>query len=274
MLEMENAVPATVQGFRLAPQQRRLWALRAAESRAYHVRCAARLTGPLAPDALAAALAEVVARHEILRTVFRRAPGTKFPVQVIEAHLPPLWRAVDLSGLGEAEQRERVAALSAEEDERPFDVERGTLLRATLVTLSASSHALLLRAHVLVADAAGLQNVLAEVARAYGLRGGDADADSDEEPVQYADLAEWQNELFEADEAATGAAHWRELDLAAARRMQPPYERDAAQSASQSKAQFNAQSEAQSEAPSEARSDAFLPRAVAVPLDAATAAAS
>ncbi|HNP74272.1 MAG TPA: condensation domain-containing protein, partial [Kouleothrix sp.] len=72
-----------VEGFRLAPQQKRLWQLQSAGGAAYCAQGLVAIDGPLDRPALAAALRELAARHEILRTSFQRPPGLALPVQVI-----------------------------------------------------------------------------------------------------------------------------------------------------------------------------------------------
>jgi amino acid adenylation domain-containing protein len=82
--------------------------------------------------ALAAALGEVVRRHEVLRTTFVAGAGEP-PRQVIHAPRPLRLPVVDLTGLA-AERRQAVARdLVVAEGRRPFSLERGPLLRATLL---------------------------------------------------------------------------------------------------------------------------------------------
>jgi hypothetical protein len=71
------------EGYRLSPQQQRLWSLRTSGPGGYLAQCAAVISGPLDPAALHRALVAVADRNEILRTTFRAVPAMTFPVQVI-----------------------------------------------------------------------------------------------------------------------------------------------------------------------------------------------
>src|SRR4051812_2789150 len=70
-----------LEGFRLSPQQRRIWRDRRAQARAT---CEVELDGPLDRARLAQALCGPVVRHEILRTAFVALPGMELPLQVIQ----------------------------------------------------------------------------------------------------------------------------------------------------------------------------------------------
>src|SRR5437870_5095276 len=85
-----DAMQEIIEGYRLSPQQRHLWALQPAGQPApYRAWCAARVEGPLDHEVLRSALERTVARHEILHTLFRKVAGIDIPLQVIvePAHL-------------------------------------------------------------------------------------------------------------------------------------------------------------------------------------------
>ena len=63
------------------------------------------------------------------------------------------------------------------------------MLRVRLVCVSPEKHVLLVALPALCSDAAGLKNLVHEIARTLS-------GNLDEEITQYVDLAEWQNELF------------------------------------------------------------------------------
>src|SRR5262245_41395896 len=119
--------PQPVSGFRLSPQQARIWSSQSG-GRIPVCQISFSLAGPLDPAGLQAALASVVRRHEILRTTFRGRAGMTLPLQVINAVLEPDWRIIDLTDASAPDLAARLAALDGEDRRRAFDFENGPLL--------------------------------------------------------------------------------------------------------------------------------------------------
>jgi amino acid adenylation domain-containing protein len=187
----------TIEGFRLSPQQERLWRLRVDEpGHPYHAACAIAVTGEVDPGALRAALRQVIERHEILRTTFQRLFGLEAPLQVIGAEPVLSWREEDLAALAAGEQRRRIDSLLDPAAREPLDLERGPVVRAVLLRRSERSAVLVLILPALCADVATLDNLVREMSGGYR-----SPAAPWDEPVQYADLAGWQNELLESQDA-------------------------------------------------------------------------
>ncbi|HEY0411151.1 MAG TPA: condensation domain-containing protein, partial [Candidatus Dormibacteraeota bacterium] len=186
--------------------QERLWFLNRLEpeSPAYNVPAAVRLRGALDGEALAASLSEVVRRHESLRTRF--VPGPDGPVQRVEPAVAVELPVIDLSGAADAEAE--AVRLRRAEARRPFDLERGPLLRATLLRLSGSEHELLLTLHHIVSDGWSLGVLVEELgARCASLPGLPGLPDL---PVQYGDYAVWQREYLTGEVLASRLSFWRE----------------------------------------------------------------
>ena len=180
------------EGFRLSPQQRRLWSLHNDAPGAYFVQGSVKINGSLDRAALDSAARQVVARHEILRTSFQRLPGMKLPVQVI-ADEPELEIAHhDLSAASASEQAAAITSLLTEM-RQPSLADSESLLRLAIVALDAQQHTLLISLPALCGDATTLKNLVHELSAAYT----DATADLDPEPMQYADFAEWQHSMLE-----------------------------------------------------------------------------
>ncbi|WP_163871140.1 non-ribosomal peptide synthetase, partial [Myxococcus eversor] len=142
--------------------QQRLWFLDRLEPGgvAYNVPTALRLDGPLDVEALERAFAEVVRRHESLRTCFPDEGGV--PVQVIQ---PPT--AFQLRRVEQPKDEATLLRWVSEEVARPFDLTRGPLLRVTLVRLSAESHVLVVVLHHIVSDGWSTEVLVREVAALY-----------------------------------------------------------------------------------------------------------
>jgi len=189
--------------------QQRLWFLARLrpDDPSYHVSGGVRLRGALDAPALARALAEVVRRHESLRTTFPSVDGE--PVQKVWPHLPVRLPAVDLRRLP-AEAREAEARrLAAIEFRSPFDLASGPLLRATLLRLAATDHVVLLTRHHIVSDAWSTGVLIGEIQALYE-GSGPAGADLPPLPIQYADFAVWQRDHLVGEVLESHLAYWRE----------------------------------------------------------------
>ncbi len=199
-----------IEGFQLSPQQERLWRLSGDRfDPAYSTSFALSIDGALQPDALRDALNDVVRRHEILRTTFRRLPGRSLPVQVINGDGRLAWQQRDLRGLAEPDRDAALDAAVSELRGGAIDVESGPVLEACLLSLAPTRHRLLLRMPSLNADASSAPALVEELSRAYAGRTGGAPSGDETEPMQYADLAEWQQEMIGGDDGETARSFWQ-----------------------------------------------------------------
>ncbi|WP_107057291.1 non-ribosomal peptide synthetase [Streptomyces sp. NRRL WC-3742] len=189
----------------LSYAQRRLWFLHRLEgpSATYNVPLALRLSGALDREALAAALADVVARHESLRTVFPEDGGVPYQ-HVLEGAAPEL-------GFTEIAEEELSEALS-EAASVGFALETEIPLRARLFALGGEDHVLLLTVHHIASDGWSLVPLGADLAAAYGARAQGAAPQWAPLPVQYADFTLWQRELL-GEEADADSVIARQLEF-------------------------------------------------------------
>ncbi|GAA4466168.1 condensation domain-containing protein [Phytohabitans houttuyneae] len=180
--------------------QRRAWLAAQVDPAAAsaHVATAIRLRGPLDVAALAAAVDEVVARHDGLRTV--PVPGPEEPRQrVVGALRSPL--RVESS----VDAARWVARVRAD----PFDLDRGPLVRTALLQAGPEESVFLLIGHHFVMDAASLGVVVGEVAAAYSARVTGGGPAFDGPPVQYPDVATHQRRTLAGGGLERALAHWR-----------------------------------------------------------------
>ncbi|MFJ3928596.1 condensation domain-containing protein, partial [Streptomyces sp. NPDC090022] len=173
--------------------QQRLWFLEDFNegSTEYHSAAGLRLTGPLDAEALRAAVGDLVARHEALRTTFDVADGRG--VQIVHPELAPQWRTAEVPDGDE----ERLRALAREELERPYDLRGGPLVRVLLVRLAAEEHLFLLGMHHIVTDGWSMGVAARELGELYAARTEGRPARLAEVPVQYPDFAAWQRDRLE-----------------------------------------------------------------------------
>ncbi|MET9678623.1 amino acid adenylation domain-containing protein, partial [Streptomyces sp. NPDC006482] len=182
--ERPEAVP-------LSFAQRRLWFLHRMDAAAatYHIPLALRLTGTLDRPALDQALADVVARHESLRTVFPEVGGV--PCQRL---LDPT--AVRLRARPTEVTQGELPEQLAESARQPFELATEPPLRAELFALAPDKHVLLLVMHHIAADGWSTGPLARDLAEAYAARCEGRTDSRPALPVQYADYTLWQRELL------------------------------------------------------------------------------
>ena len=192
-----------------SPAQRRLWFIQqlAPEDGAYHLPLGLELRGQLDTAALAAALNQVVARHEILRTRLV-ADGGEVRQRLLP-HAPIEVELHDLRSHPDPEGTE--TALFKDWLERPFDLARDPLLRLGVVQREEQHFRLLLVQHHSVTDGRSTRLFLHELIEAY--RGHLAGAPPDAlppQPLQYADYAKWYSGWLDSPAAQRQRAYWQE----------------------------------------------------------------
>ena len=190
--------------------QQRLWLLdqllpgRAA----YNLPFAVRLSGRLEVGALGRSLAEVVRRHEVLRTVF--VGGDAGALQVPAPAGGRLLAAVDLSRLPAPAREAEARRLARADARRPFDLACGPLLRATLLRLEARAHVLLFCLHHTVSDGWSNAVLLGEMSQLYAAFAAGEASPLPELELQFADFAVWQRQQLTGETLDGLLAYWRQ----------------------------------------------------------------
>jgi acyl-CoA synthetase (AMP-forming)/AMP-acid ligase II len=194
----------------LSYAQQRLWFLDQLEpSRAvYNLPLAWRFTGDLNVSALERSLGEMVRRHEILRTTFPCVDGQ--PVQMIAPELALLLPVVDLQALPAIAREAAVQRLATEEAQRPFDLTRGPLVRATLLRVSDKDHVLLLTLHHIIFDGWSAEVFWRELATRYSAICTGQPPSLPVPLLQYADFAVWQRQWLQGQVLAAQLAYWKQ----------------------------------------------------------------
>jgi amino acid adenylation domain-containing protein len=188
----------------------------------YSVPRVLRIPGSLDVGALRRALDALVERHEILRTTY---PGPPSPVQHVGAPGPASLRIVDLRHLSAERRWGEAMRLAQAEIGTPFDLARGPVFRALLITVGAEhGHVLVLTTHHIATDGWSCTLMLRELDELYRAMAAGREPDLAVLPIQYADYAFWQNRRV-ADDREKQLPYWRAALEATPRVLEIPTDR-------------------------------------------------
>ncbi|MCU1646750.1 MAG: hypothetical protein JWN03_7025 [Nocardia sp.] len=190
--------------------QRRLWFLSRLDgpSPTYNIPIVLRLTGHIDGDALHAAMHDLIARHESLRTVLPGIDGEPQQMILEPTQVQVPWSAEDVAEADLPHALAKAAAFA-------FQLESDLPLRVALFRTTPEHQVLLLLVHHTAGDEWSVRPLVRDVGIAYGARLHGVPPDWSPLPVQYADYVLWQRDLLgdpsvPASLLARQLAHWRE----------------------------------------------------------------
>ena len=205
-------IPASVEAQdrqALSYAQQRMWFLWQLDpqSGAYNLPGAVRLKGRLSLSAMEQAFANLVARHETLRTVFQRQSDDS--LQQVPAEASLAIEQLDFSALSSVEREQAVAREAEQQSVLPFELSVGPLLRVKLLKLDEQEHVLLLTLHHIVSDGWSMNVLIDEFIRCYDAHDCGEQPQLAPLPIQYSDYALWQRRWLEAGEQARQLEYWQ-----------------------------------------------------------------
>ncbi len=185
--------------------QQALWFLYtlAPQSWAYNVLFAARIRSHVDVPALRRAFGALIDRHPSLRTTYTLRDGR--PVQQVHEHTQVHFEETDASAWSQTALNNRLV----EEARRPFNLERGPLLRVNLFTQSAKEHILLLTMHHIAVDLWSLTVLLDELRVLYPAQRAGTQAPLPPLAWQYTDFVRWQTEMLASAEGERLWTYWQ-----------------------------------------------------------------
>ncbi|WP_028695076.1 non-ribosomal peptide synthetase [Pseudomonas cremoricolorata] len=195
----------------LSLAQRRLWVVEqlSGASGAYGMPLALRLHGELQVPLLREALAEVMRRHDVLRTAYI-ADDEGDPQAVVQASVSVDLPLHDLTDLSRAEQESAVAEAVLDNASTPISLLLAPLLRGRVLRLGAREHVVLYAMHHIISDGWSMSLLVNELVELYGqLRDGQP-ARLEPLPVQYSDYARWQLAMQQQGVLAAQGDYWRQ----------------------------------------------------------------
>ncbi|MDJ0719089.1 MAG: amino acid adenylation domain-containing protein, partial [Prochloraceae cyanobacterium] len=189
--------------------QQRLWFLYQFEERAsYNISAALQLQGSLNKNALEQALASIIARHEILRTNFKRVNGSV--TQVINPVPQKNIVVIDLQKIPKTERSKEAQRIATEEAQRTFDLTTECLLRVTLLQLDREEYLLIVTMHHIISDGWSIGIFVRELSKLYSAFSSGINISLPELSIQYADFAHWQRQWLKDTVLETQLSYWKQ----------------------------------------------------------------
>ena len=189
--------------------QERLWFLDQLnpESAVFNVPLTVKLPCAIDPEILRKSVNEIVRRHEVLRTTFRTRDG--LPEVVIAPELNIELPVIDLSVYPTSQRESQVHLFLSEEEQRPFDLSQGPLIRTKLFRLSDRDHRFIVNMHHIVSDGWSLVLFFEELSAIYDAFSAWRESPLREVPIQYFDYSAWQREWLQGELLQKQVAYWK-----------------------------------------------------------------
>ena len=188
--------------------QEGLWFLERLEGKSstYNISAARKIEGSFKLEVFKQSLAEIIRRHESLRTTFNEVNGE--PRQVIHSHLPLPLTLVDLQSLDEKKQLWELQQLANEEAQQPFDLATLPLIRVKLFQLDSHSYVLLFTMHHIISDMWSMGIMVEELKTLYTAFTSAQLSPLAKLPLQYADYAHWQRKWLNEEVLERQSNYW------------------------------------------------------------------
>lgn len=189
--------------------QQRLWFIKQMDpgSHVYNIAAAFRMRGRIDLAAFERTFADLVVRHESLRTRFLAIEGT--PRCAIDSQAAVAIERLDLTSLdvdaGELAAMDAMVALS----KRPFDIARAPLLHCLLIKVASDRHYFSFCIDHIVSDGLSLGILMTDFVALYTQHAGGPLASLPALPLQYVDYADWERRAFEQGALAEQIGYWK-----------------------------------------------------------------
>ncbi|MFD9423546.1 non-ribosomal peptide synthetase [Streptomyces sp. NPDC060054] len=200
--------------------QQRLWFVNRMDPLGwtYNLPVVVRLAGPVDRAALVAAVEDLMARHESLRTLFEERDGQPYQRILPRVAASDLVRVLDVDESG-LDRAVRAAC------RQRFDITAEVPVRVRLLRTAPDRHVLVLVLHHIAGDGWSMQPLAQDLATAYAARvAGDPPA-WQPLPVQYADYALWQRDLLTTEYQEQLTGFWRDYLTELPEELALPYDR-------------------------------------------------
>jgi natural product biosynthesis luciferase-like monooxygenase protein len=188
----------------LSQGQKALWFLHqlSPESTSYNIVGAARIRAGLDVEALRSSFQTLVDRHASLRTTFTTRNGE--PFQQLHAQMELSFHHEDVSAWSNSRLDEHLT----EQAHRPFDLEKGPLMRVMVFTRSLQEYVVLLAIHHIVSDFWSLAVLLNELRDLYPAQRKGTGWALERPALNYTDFVRWQSEMVTSEVGERLKSYW------------------------------------------------------------------
>ncbi|AOT06689.1 non-ribosomal peptide synthetase [Pseudoalteromonas luteoviolacea] len=209
-------VPRT-QTLPLSFSQQRLWLIDQLQngSSQYHMPASFIFTGDLELSAFNAALASIIARHEVLRSIILPGASNESPEQLVREQVEVPLIFEDISMLDDDEKDHRENQLKSQFCQKTFDLSQDVMLRVTVIKRAEQRYWVHFNMHHIASDGWSMAILVKEIIAFYRHHRGEAGFQlphtmTQPLSVQYADFAHWQRAHFTPEKQQVAITYWRE----------------------------------------------------------------
>lgn len=198
------------QSLQLSSAQERLWQLEQLNpgTSLYNITEALRLQGELDSQLLAESIRQVVARHEVLRTAFRRNADGGAEALVSEAIPNNILELRQVNRAPQSKMESMLRATIDAEAQRVFDLSEAPLLRCVLLVIDERDHLLIVTMHHMISDALSFAIFMDEVSGNYAALQKGLPTQLSALPLQYSDYAGWQRQSLQNGDTKHQRQFW------------------------------------------------------------------
>ncbi|SHL03865.1 non-ribosomal peptide synthetase [Flavobacterium chilense] len=193
----------------LTSSQNRFWILNQFEgaSLAYNMPVAVKFTGDLDVLKLEEAFKLLIFRHEILRTAFVSTEGEEVRQLITpKEHVNFKINYNDFSSKNEI--KEAVSSYLANENAVAFDLEKGGLVKGSLLKIQEKEHVFFMSMHHIVSDGWSMELLIKEIVSVYNSLVNGTEINLPELKIQYKDYAVWLNSDIQKQKYNAAEQYW------------------------------------------------------------------
>ncbi|MBE9167121.1 amino acid adenylation domain-containing protein [Pleurocapsales cyanobacterium LEGE 06147] len=190
--------------------QARLWFLDRLKTgnTAYNISFGVRIQGNLPIEVLGKSIDRIVQRHEVLRTSFSHSENQ--PRQAIDPNVKLSLKIINCQQFPREKRELEAKRIATQEHQKPFNLTKAPLLRATLLCLEPEEHLLLLNVHHIIFDGRSAEVFIDELGNFYKLFLDDKTPSISELPIQYQDFVYWQKQWLRPEILSQQLDYWKQ----------------------------------------------------------------